>query len=73
MIRRILLGALGVLTSIGLLPVTFAEEASGRYLEEIVVTGTKRETGQQETPLAVSTLTSQDIANTFVNDVRAVA
>ncbi len=73
MIRRIMLSAVGVSALVFLQPVTFAEDASGRYLEEIVVTGTKRQTGQQDTPLAVSTLTSQDIANTFVNDVRAVA
>ena len=50
-----------------------AEEQAGRYLEEIVVTGTKREIGQQDAPLAISTLTSEDISRTFVNDVRAVA
>ena len=42
-------------------------------MEEIIVTGTKRETSQQDTPLAVTTLTAQSIADTFVNDVRAVA
>ncbi|MBT4492401.1 MAG: TonB-dependent receptor [Gammaproteobacteria bacterium] len=47
-----------------------AEEAT---LEEIVVTGTKRTTSMQDTPLAVSTLTAGMISNTFVNDIRAVA
>jgi iron complex outermembrane receptor protein len=58
---------------LGTAPVTYAEEGSSRYLEEIIVTGTKRATGQQDTPIAVSTLTADQIANTFVNDVRAVA
>ena len=53
--------------------VAAAEEAQAGVLEEIIVTGTKRETSQQDTPLAVTTLTAQSIADTFVNDVRAVA
>ncbi|TDJ41522.1 MAG: TonB-dependent receptor [Gammaproteobacteria bacterium] len=48
-------------------------QSSGRAIEEIIVTGTKRETNQQETPLAVTTLTADAIANTFINDVRAIA
>jgi len=71
---RILPFALGFALALPFAPPPVkAEEDSGRYLEEIIVTGTKRETGQQDTPIAVSTLTSQDIANTFTNDVRAVA
>lgn len=46
--------------------------AEDRYLEEIVVTGTKRDTSMQETPLAVSTLAQDRISNTFVNDIRAI-
>ncbi len=52
---------------------SWAQEARSGYLEEIIVTGTKRATSQQDTPIAVSTLTSDDISRTFVNDVRAVA
>jgi iron complex outermembrane receptor protein len=48
-------------------------QSSDRIIEEILVTGTKRETNQQETPLAVTTLTAEAISNTFINDVRAVA
>ena len=47
--------------------------AADKVLEEIVVTGTKRTTSMQDTPLAVSTLTDEMISNTFVNDIRAVA
>jgi iron complex outermembrane receptor protein len=55
-----------------LLPVRalLAEEA---ILEEIIVTGMKRDTVMQETPLAVTTLTADDISRTFVNDITAVA
>ncbi len=43
-----------------------------RVLEEIVVTGTKRDTSQQDTPIAISTLTAAKIAKTFGNDIRAI-
>ena len=51
---------------------TIAQE---RELEEIIATGTKRDTSQQDTLIAVSTLTAQTIAvsSSFVSDVRAVA
>ncbi|MEM7003065.1 MAG: TonB-dependent receptor plug domain-containing protein, partial [Pseudomonadota bacterium] len=44
----------------------------GAYLEEVIVTGTKRAVSQQDTPIAISTLTADDIAKTFGNDIRAV-
>jgi iron complex outermembrane receptor protein len=73
-IKRILLGALGVFTSMGLLPTVFAEERSGGgYLEEIIVTGTKRAAAQQDTPIAISTLSANDINKTFGNDIRAIS
>lgn len=49
------------------------QQQSGTYLEEIVVTGTKREAGQQDTPIAISTITADAINKTFANDIRAVA
>ncbi len=49
-----------------------AERASSGYLEEIIVTGTKRAAAQQDTPIAISTITARDIAKTFGNDIRAV-
>ena len=49
-----------------------AEEAQAGVLEEIIVTGTKRDASQQDTPIAVSTLTANDIAKTFGNDIRAL-
>ena len=49
-----------------------AEEAQAGVLEEIIVTGTKREASQQDTPIAISTLTASEIAKTFGNDIRAV-
>ena len=52
--------------------VAVAEEAQTVVLEEIIVTGTKREASQQDTPIAISTLTASEIAKTFGNDIRAV-
>ncbi|MYH14491.1 MAG: TonB-dependent receptor [Gammaproteobacteria bacterium] len=49
-----------------------AEEAQAGVLEEIIVTGTKREASQQDTPIAISTITANDIAKTYGNDIRAV-
>ncbi len=53
---------------------TFAAPAyaASNVLEEIVVTGTKRDLSQQDTPIAVSTLSAAEIARTFGNDIRAV-
>lgn len=47
--------------------------AEERVLEEIIVTGTKRAISQQDTPISVSTLTANDIARTYGNDIRAVS
>ena len=55
-----------------LLPVR-ALSAEDAMLEEIIVTGTKRDTSMQETPLAVSTLSADAISKTFVNDITAIA
>ena len=52
---------------------SFSAFSAEGELEEIVVTGTKRTTSMQDTPLAVSTLTEGMIKNTFVNDITAVA
>lgn len=50
-----------------------AERAQPGNLEEVIVTGTKRDTSQQDTPIAISTLTSNQINKTFINDIRAVS
>ncbi len=52
--------------------VATAEEAQAGVLEEIIVTGTKRSASQQDTPIAISTITANDIAKTYGNDIRAV-
>ena len=41
-------------------------------IEEIIVTGTKRDISQQDVPIAVSTITEQQLDNTFRNDVFAL-
>ena len=51
----------------------FAAFAEERVLEEIIVHGTKRAVAQQDTPIAISTLTADAIAQTRGNDIRAVA
>ena len=78
------LGVLGVRGAFGLLvglcvavstaAPAYAEEDGERsgYLEEIIVTGTKRDASQQDTPIAVSTLTATEISRTFGNDIRAI-
>ena len=53
--------------------VVYAEEGSGTYLEEIIVTGTKRAAAQQDTPIAISTLTARQIEKTFGSDIRAIS
>lgn len=67
--RRLARGLLGTAMVVSL-PAFAAEE---RALEEIIVTGTKRAISQQDTPIAVSTLSAAQIDKTFGNDIRAVA
>ncbi len=59
-----------LLATIGAPQPAVAEEE--RILEEIIVTGTKRNTSQQDTPIAISTITANDIGKTFGNDIRAI-
>ena len=66
--RNYLRGALAT-AIIASMPVLAAQD---RVLEEVIVTGTKRAIAQQDTPISVSTLTANDIAKTFGNDIRAV-
>ncbi len=53
----------------------FAETADGsksRVIEEIVVTGTKRETAAQNVPIAVTAISEETLKNQFRNDVLAI-
>ena len=55
---------------------SFAQEesASNRLsIEEIIVTGTKREIGQQDAAIAISTLTDQQVDNLFASDPIALS
>ena len=45
---------------------------SGLELEEIIVTGTKREVAQQDLGMSVSTLTETQIKNSFITDLTAL-
>ena len=44
-------------------------QSSRLDIEEIVVTGTKRDIGQQDAAIAVSAITEQAFRNTFANEV----
>ena len=46
---------------------------SSAALEEIIVTGTKRSIGQQDLPIAVSTITAAQLNKTFQNSVTELA
>mgnify|MGYP001375301270 CR=1 FL=1 len=48
-------------------------QSSRLDIEEIVVTGTKRDIGQQDAAIAVSAITEQAFQNTFANDPRALS
>jgi iron complex outermembrane recepter protein len=57
---------LGAITMVGVLPPAVASEAqSGFVLEEIVVTARKREESLQETPIAVSAFSAEQIDQVF--------
>jgi len=73
-LSRVLFTCFGLVIalSFGAPQTALAEEDSGTYLEEIIVTGTKRAASQQDTPIAISTLTANQIAKTFGNDIRAI-
>ena len=56
--------------------VAVAQEESGSgaaALEEVVVTGTKRDISQQDLPIAVSTITAEQLSKTFQNSVTELA
>ena len=46
--------------------------AADLSIEEVIVTGTKRATSQQDLGMAVTTLTATQIENTFTNNVTAL-
>jgi len=54
--------------------VSAQDEAGNRAaLEEVVVTGTKRDVSQQDLPIAVSTITASQLNKTFQNSVTELA
>jgi iron complex outermembrane recepter protein len=49
-----------------------AAEAGGRVIEEILVTGTKREAAAQDVPIAVTAISEEALKNQFRNDILAI-
>jgi len=49
-----------------------SDQSSRLELEEVLVTGTKRTVAQQDLSVAVTTVTSKQLENTFQNDVTAL-
>ncbi len=47
-------------------------QARDRVIEEILVTGTKRETAAQEVPIAVTAISEEVLRNQFRNDILAI-
>lgn len=54
-------------------PTAAPQEERAGTLEEIVITGTKRDISQQEAPIAVSAISGDFLESTFSNDLRTVA
>ena len=67
--------AMAVAATVASSPTWAQEESSGgsAALEEIVVTGTKRDISQQDLPIAVSTITAEQLSKTFQNSVTELA
>ena len=74
MISKISL-TIAIFFSLFLINTSFAQEgpSSRLEIEEIIVTGTKRDIGQQDAAIAVSAITEQAFANQNANDPRAIA
>lgn len=76
--RGLHLGLLTVPTTVSLLASSIgalAQESSGgaSALEEVIVTGTKRDISQQDLAIAVSTVTASQLNKTFQNNVTELA
>ena len=64
--------ALTQVMAVGSVQAQDADGANRLDLEEVIVTGTKRAIAQQDLSVAVTTVTSKQLENTFQNDVTAL-
>ena len=75
--KPLALAALTLLASGALMQAASAQEAAparpeAGKLEEMIVTGTKRDVSQQEAPLAVTAITGESLESTFSTDLRTL-
>jgi outer membrane receptor protein involved in Fe transport len=72
MMERLTRPLFAVIVAMLLLPAAaFAQEqASGTYLEEVIVTATKREESVQDIPIAVTAVSQQQLERAGVKDIR---
>ncbi len=62
-------GMLGIFAATLVMPVVAQDEPTG-FLEEITVTASKRQTTLQDTPIAVSVLSSNDLKDAQIQDIK---
>ena len=65
--------ALSQAMAVGSVQAQDSDNANRLDLEEVIVTGTKRAVAQQDLSVAVTTVTSKQLENTFQNDVTALS
>lgn len=73
--RNTIAAAVGILLANGVANTALAQntgEGNKLDLEEIIVTGTKRDVSQQDLGMSVSTITEQQIKNSFTTDVTSL-
>jgi iron complex outermembrane receptor protein len=74
--RRAALGlSFGILSTVGMFAAFGADTAptpTSGELEEIVVTGTKRDVASQDVPISISAISAADLESVHVNDIKAL-
>jgi iron complex outermembrane receptor protein len=77
--KRFMQAGLGAAVALSMLPAAYAQDAdsgeriSRTGMDSVTVTGTKRDEESQTVPIAISAISSQQLANTFRTDIWAVS